>query len=190
MESELDEKLIKDQHLVLQNNEYSFEFSTIDIGNVFGDMRKNGGELQIIIFKIRVLLIMKFLTRGWKKKQNRSQILKFHNWFWYRNQQIFKSFWEYYFKIKVRGRGRSHDIFSCDKTELNNAEKVTSKGVDVTFKSDQESTQMDTPKPSADTEQDDERKNQFAFDTESNMLQHNRKFYWFDWIIEGFFSTD
>ena len=79
MESELDEKLIKDQHLVLQNNEYSFEFSTIDIGNVFGDMRKNGGELQIIIFKIRVLLIMKFLTRGWKKKQNRSQILKFHN---------------------------------------------------------------------------------------------------------------
>ena len=55
---------------------------------------------------------------------------------------------------------------------MNNAEKVTSKGVDVTFKSDQESTQMDTPKPSADTEQDDERKNQFAFDTESNMLQH------------------
>jgi len=73
---------------------------------------------------------------------------------------------------------------------LNNAEKVTSKGVDVTFKSDQESTQMDTPKPSADTEQDDERKYQFAFDTESNMLQHNRKFYWFDWIIVGFFSTD
>ena len=75
-------------------------------------------------------------------------------------------------KSKVRGRGRGRAILSCDKTELNNAEKVTSKGVDVTFKSDQESTQMDTPKPSADTEQDDERKNQFAFDTESNMLQH------------------
>ena len=41
LERGLDEKLIKEQHLVLENNEYSFEFDEINIGSVFGDLRKN-----------------------------------------------------------------------------------------------------------------------------------------------------
>ena len=41
LERGLDEKLIKEQHLVLENNEYSFEFDEINIGSVFGDLKKN-----------------------------------------------------------------------------------------------------------------------------------------------------
>ena len=41
LERGLDEKCIKEQHLVLQNNEYFFEFDEINIGSVFGGLRKN-----------------------------------------------------------------------------------------------------------------------------------------------------
>ena len=41
LERGLDEKLIKEQHLVLENSEYSFEFDEINIGSVFGGLRKN-----------------------------------------------------------------------------------------------------------------------------------------------------
>ena len=52
LERGLDEKLIKEQHLVLEDNEYSFEFDEINIGSVFGDLRKNqilfGGKYSLL----------------------------------------------------------------------------------------------------------------------------------------------
>jgi len=55
LECELDEKLIKEQHSVLQNNEYLFVFYENSIDSFFGDLRKNGiltrGKLSIFLIK-------------------------------------------------------------------------------------------------------------------------------------------